>query len=142
MRSAREARSTIRTSPVTIVRTRTPAGEAIVILPEAEFERLRDLAEDAIDARLIDESAARLASGREELLSEADLDALRAAPSPLAFWRRRRGETAAALGNACGLTEEDITALESGTRTVDIAVYRRLARALGIDAEDLVPDAP
>ncbi len=126
---------------MTIVRTRTPSGEAIVILPEAEFERLRDLADDNLDARLISDSAARLASGQEELLSEADLDALRAAPSPLAFWRRRRGETAAALGKACGLAEEDITALETGARTVDMSVYRRLARALGIDAEDLVLDA-
>jgi hypothetical protein len=127
---------------VTIVRTRTPAGEAIVILPEAEFERLRDLAEDAIDARLIDESAARLASGEEELLSEADLDALRTAPSPLAFWRVRRGETAAALARACGLTAEAVTELETGARTADMTVYGRLAEALGIDAEDLVPDAP
>jgi DNA-binding XRE family transcriptional regulator len=127
---------------VTIVRTKTPAGEAIVILPEAEFERLRELAEDAIDARLIDDSAARLAAGKEEFLSEADLDALRVAPSPLAFWRARRGETAAALARACGLAEEELSALEAGTRTADMTVYGRLARALGIDAEDLVPDAP
>ena len=126
---------------MTIVRTKTHSGEAIVILPEVEFERLRDLAEDSLDARLIDDSVARLASDEEVLLSEADLDALRAAPSSLAFWRRRRGETAAALGKACGLAEEDITALETGARTDDMAVYRRLARALGIDAEDLVPDA-
>ena len=125
---------------MTIVRTKTHSGEVIVILPEVEFERLRDLAEDSLDARLIDDSVARLASDEEVLLSEADLDALRAAPSPLAFWRRRRGETAA-LGKACGLAEEDITALETGARTDDMAVYRRLARALGIDAEDLVPDA-
>ncbi|MFC6050789.1 transcriptional regulator, partial [Methylobacterium hispanicum] len=76
---------------MTIVRTRTPSGEAIVILPEAEFERLRELAEDTLDARLVDASQERLRAGTEELLSEADLDALRAAPSPLAFWRARRG---------------------------------------------------
>ncbi|WP_342108990.1 helix-turn-helix transcriptional regulator [Methylobacterium sp. SI9] len=126
---------------MTIVRTRTPSGEAIVILPEAEFERLRDLAEDTLDARLVEDSLARLASGEEEILSEADLDALRAASSPLAFWRSRRGVTASALGKACGLAEADIIALEAGTRIVDMAVYRRVARALGIDAEDLVPDA-
>lgn len=126
---------------MTIVRTRTPSGEAIVILPEAESERLRDLAEDTLDARLIADSAARLASGADELLSEADLDALRAAPTPLAFWRMRRGESTAALGDACGLAEEEVAALETGARTVDTAVYRRLARALGIDAEDLMPDA-
>ncbi len=45
---------------MTIVRTVTPAGEAIVILPEAEFDRLRDLAEDSIDTRTIDASLERL----------------------------------------------------------------------------------
>lgn len=124
---------------MTIVRTRTLSGEAIVILPEAEFERLRDLAEDTLDTRLIDNSAARLASGTEELLSEADLDALRTASSPLAFWRARRGETVAALGSASGLTEQDIAELEMGTRTADMTIYGRIARALGIDVEDLVP---
>ena len=126
---------------MTIVRTRTPSGEAIVILPEAEFERRRDLADDALDARLIDESAARLASGVEELLSETDLDALRAAPSPLAFWRARRGRSAAALARACDLSEAEIAELETGARAADMDVYERLARALGIDAEDLVTAA-
>ena len=111
-----------------------------MILPEAEFERLRDLAEDTLDSRLIDDSAARLVSGAEELLSEADLDALRAAPSPLAIWRARRGETVAALGRARGRTEQEIAELETGTRTADISIYGRIAWALGIDAEDLMPE--
>ena len=125
---------------MTIVRTRTPSGEAIVILPEAKLERLRDLAEDTLDSRLIDDTAARLVSGAEELLSEADLDALRAAPSPPAFWRARRGETVAALGRTSGLTEQEIAELETGTRTADISIYGRIAWALGIDAEDLMPE--
>ncbi len=110
-----------------------------MLLPEPEFERLHDLAEDTLDARLIDASAARSASGEDALLSESDLDALRAAPSPRAFWRAHRGRSAAALGNACGLAEGEITALEAGTRTADLTVYQRLAQALGIDAEDRVP---
>ncbi len=56
-----------------------------------EFERLRELAEDTLDARAIEESQRHLSAGDEELLDEADLDALRAAPSPLAFWRAKRG---------------------------------------------------
>ena len=59
---------------MTIVRTVTPAGEAIVILPEAEFERLRDLAEDGADTRTIEASLARLRTGEDELLTEADLE--------------------------------------------------------------------
>ncbi|WP_375455394.1 helix-turn-helix transcriptional regulator [uncultured Methylobacterium sp.] len=126
---------------MTIVRTKTPAGEAIVILPEAEFERLRELAEDALDERIIDASQDRLRSGTEELLTEADLDALRAAPSPLAFWRARRGTSIDALARDCAVSETTIAALERGEDIADPGLHARLARALGIDIDDIVPDA-
>lgn len=126
---------------MTIVRTRTPSGEAIVILPEAEFERLPELAEDTLDARLVDASQERLRAGTEELLSEADLDALRAAPSPLAFWRARRGASVARLAQVCALDEDEISALERGVGTAEPAIYERLARVLDVDVEDLVPEA-
>ena len=126
---------------MTIVRTRTPSGEAIVILPEVEFERLRALAEDTLDARAIEESQTHLSAGDEELLDEADLDALRVAPSPLAFWRAKRGMTVAALARDSAVPEGQLTTLETGAGTADPAVYERLAQALDIAVEDLVPDS-
>ncbi|MGU3405583.1 helix-turn-helix domain-containing protein [Methylobacterium brachiatum] len=126
---------------MTIVRTRTPSGEAIVILPEVEFERLRALAEDTLDARAIEESQRHLSAGDEELLDEADLDALRVAPSPLAFWRAKRGMTVAALARDSAVPEGQLTTLETGAGTADPAVYERLAQALDIAVEDLVPDS-
>ncbi|SFK63579.1 helix-turn-helix domain-containing protein [Methylorubrum salsuginis] len=125
---------------MTVVRTRTPSGEAIVILPEAEFERLRELAEDALDARAVDASEARLQAGTEELLDEAALDALRAAPSPLAFWRERRGMAASALAQDTAIEPELLAAIERGERAADPATTARLAKILGIDAEDLMPE--
>ncbi len=127
---------------MTIVRTRTPSGEAIVILPEAEFERLRDLAEEAADASSLAASLARLEAGTEELLSADDLDSLRAAPTPLAFWRGKRGVSAADLAGQAGVSEEQVSAVERGENIGDVRLYRRLARALGVEIEDLVPDAP
>ena len=127
---------------MTIVRTQTPSGESIVIMPEAEFERLAALAEDASDLQTLATSQARLASGEDEMLSEADLDALRQAPSPLAFWRGRRGLSTAELAARSGISCADLTATEDGTGTSDIVVLRSLADALGVDLEDLVPAAP
>lgn len=127
---------------MTIVRTRTPSGEAIVILPEAEFERLRDLAEEAADARSLATSLARLETGTEELLSADDLDSLRAAPTPLAFWRGKRGLSAADLARQTGVPAEHLGSVERGESIGDVQLYRRLARALGVEIEDLVPDAP
>jgi DNA-binding XRE family transcriptional regulator len=125
---------------MTIVRTKTPSGDAIVILPEADFERLVALAEDAADARTLQASCNRLACGADEALSESDLDALRRAPTALAFWRGRRGVTTAALARLGGITESALSAMERGERAADIVVYRALAGALGVDPEDLIPD--
>ena len=122
---------------VTIVRTGTPSGEAIATLPEAEFERLRDLAEDALDAKLIDESRAPLAAGNDERLSEADLNALRTAPTPLAFWRERRGFTRPARAQRCAVSEATIDGLGMNVSTAEPALYERLADALGVDVEDI-----
>lgn len=127
---------------MTIVRTRTPSGESIVIMPEAEFERLAALAEDASDLQTLATSQARLASGEDEMLSDADLDALRQAASPLAFWRIRRGLSKAELAARSGISQADLTATEDGTGTSDIVILRALADALGVDMEDLVPAAP
>ncbi|CAA2144045.1 MULTISPECIES: helix-turn-helix transcriptional regulator [Methylobacterium] len=127
---------------MTIVRTQTPSGESIVIMPEAEFERLAALAEDASDLQTLVTSQTRLASGEDELLNEADLDALRHAPSPLAFWRARRGLSTTELAARSGISHADLTAIEDGTGTSDIVVLRSLADALGVDLEDLVPAAP
>ena len=122
---------------MTIVRTVTPAGEAIVILPEAEFDRLRDLAEDGGDTRIVEASLARLRAGEDELLTEADLDDLRAAASPLAFWRARRAVSLEALARQAKLSVAQVAALEAGQATVDAAVVEGLAQVLGVDAEDI-----
>lgn len=124
---------------MTIVRTVTPAGEAIVILSEAEFERLRDLAEEATDARAAEASLERLRAGQDEILTEDDLDALRRARTPLAFWRVRRGLPLDDLAREAGLPIETVTALEAGTVAPEAAVFERLALILGIEAEDLAP---
>lgn len=124
---------------MTIVRTVTPAGEAIVILPEAEFDRLRDLAEDAADTRAIDASRERIAGSEDDLLTEAELDALLRAPSPLAFWRAKRALSLETLARDSGVSTETLAALEAGTVEADSAMAAKVARVLGVDPEDIAP---
>ena len=100
-----------------LVRTKTPAGEDIVILPAAEFERLVDLAEDARDVRDAEKALAEIEAGTAELLSRADVQAYLDSPSPLAFWRKRRGLTQAALAEAVGVSQAYMAQIESGKRT-------------------------
>ena len=81
------------------VRTKTPAGEDIVMMPVADYERLLELAEDLRDSRIAEKVLAEMAAGNVELLTHAEVNALLAAPSPVAFWRkRRRRESLAAAG--------------------------------------------
>ena len=62
----------------------TPGGEKLAILPAEEYEDMRDA--------LIQESAmADYHAGRVGALTLDEVQALLAAPTPLAFWRAKRG---------------------------------------------------
>jgi mRNA-degrading endonuclease RelE of RelBE toxin-antitoxin system/DNA-binding XRE family transcriptional regulator len=116
-----------------VQRIRSPSGEEMVVLSAEDFEDLVDAREAAILAEAI-------RAGRIETLSEAEMDEYLAAPTPLAFWRRRRGLTQAALAAAARVSQPFIAQLEAGMRRGDISTYRRLARALSVTLDDLLPD--
>lgn len=126
---------------MTIVRTKTPSGETIVILPEAEFERLVALAEDATDIRTIAASRDRLGTGDDELLTQDDLDRLRAASTPLAFWREKRGLTVSDVAARVRTDETVIVAMEAEEQMGAIDLYRRLATVLGVEVDDILSTA-
>ena len=121
------------------VMTKTPKGDEIVILSRKEYDRLLVAAnEDATDA-----AVARKAINRnEETLSEAEMDELLAARTPLAFWRKKRGLTQAGLARAAGIAQGFLSEIESGLKTGDVTVLQRIAAALEISLLDLVPDLP
>ncbi|MGH7090600.1 MAG: helix-turn-helix domain-containing protein [Stellaceae bacterium] len=105
----------------------------MVVLSAKDFEDLVDVREAAILAEDI-------RAGRVETLSEAEVEEYLSASTPLAFWRRKRGLTQAALAAAAGVSQPFVAQLESGSRRGDIATYRRLARALSLGLDDLLPD--
>jgi len=73
----------------------SPSGEELVVVPRSEYEDLVD----ALAARKVE---AALAAGREELLTAEEAAALLAAPTPLAFWRKKRDKTQAQLAAEIG----------------------------------------
>ena len=110
----------------------TPKGEELIVLSREEYE-------DLIDARDHALAMAAHASGEDPGLTEAEMDEYLAAPTPLAYWRKRRGLTQAALAAAAGISQPYLAQLESGRRaSADIAVYAGLARRLAVRIEDLV----
>jgi DNA-binding XRE family transcriptional regulator len=93
---------------------------------------------DLIDARDHAVAMRDVAAGTMETLSSAELDQYLAAPSPLAFWRRHRGLTQAALARKIGITQPYLAQIETGRRTGDVRLYARLAAVLRVRIEDLV----
>src|SRR5258708_32987425 len=119
--------------------TRPPKGDEMVILSRKEYDRLLVAAnEDATDAAVVKKAINR----HEETLTEAEMDELLAAKTPLAFWRKKRGLTQADLSRAAGIAQGFLSEIESGLKTGDVTVLQRIAVALKISLLDLVPDLP
>lgn len=122
------------------VRTTTPSGEEIVILPAAEYDRLAGLAEDAIDIAVAERGLADAKAGRGEALTAEEMTALLGAASPIAFWRKRRGLTQMVLAGMVGISQGYLAQIERGKRSGDLSLYRGLAGRLGVGLDDLLPD--
>jgi DNA-binding XRE family transcriptional regulator len=111
----------------------SPSGEELVVVPRSDYENLID----ALAARKID---AALAAGREELLSAEETAVLVLAPAPLAFWRKKRGKTQSQLAAEIGASQNFLSDLERGKAKGDVSLYAKLARSLGVQIEDLLPN--
>jgi DNA-binding XRE family transcriptional regulator len=109
----------------------TPGGEQLAILPASEYEDLRDALAHAT-------AMADYRSGRDEGMLLEELDALMAAPTPLAFWRAKRGMTQARLAKLAGTTQPHVADLESGKHGGSLEIMARIAKALKIKVDELV----
>ena len=75
----------------------TPSGDRMVLIPFEEYERLIEAAEDAADARDVDEIKRRLATGEEELIPAEIVDRIIDGENKLRVWREHRGMSAKEL---------------------------------------------
>jgi DNA-binding XRE family transcriptional regulator len=111
----------------------TPKGEELAILPRAELEALTEAAEHA-------RAVADYGSGRTPGLSPNEARALVTAPSPLAFWRKHRGRTQAALAESVGVAQGYLSDIEKGRRDGPVELWLKLSRALNVPIETLIDD--
>src|SRR5712691_564438 len=122
---------------------KTTGGEELAILPKKEYERLAGLAvdEDVGARRLVSEARAQLATGREILLPKAVVDRLASGKNPIRVLREWRGLTQAELVVAVGITQGYLSDLEAGKRKGPVALHQKIARALGVPIDLLLPIA-
>ncbi len=80
---------------------------------------------------------AAVARGEQEMLAAEETVA---APTPLAFWRVRRGLTQKQPSQTAGVSQSYIADLEAGRRKGDAALLERLVQALRLRIGDLVAE--
>jgi len=111
---------------------------AFAVIPYDEYQALMerlDLLEDLRDSKAFGE---KLARGEEEVIPVEVVERLMAGESPVKVWREHRGLTQEDLGEHVGLSGSYLSQIESGKREGTVRVYAALARALGVDVDDLV----
>ena len=108
----------------------TPDDERLAILPAEQYEEMRDALAHA-------NAMADYRTGRDEGLTSDEVAALLAAPTPLAFWRVKRGMTQAKLAKATKTTQPHIADLESGKHGGSLEMMARTAKALQVKIDDL-----
>ncbi len=124
---------------------RTPKGEELVLLPKAEYERLRRLEreaeteEDAADLRIAERVLTEIKSGKQELVPQPVVQRLLAGENPVLVWREYRKLTAESLAKKAGLSRAYVTQIETGARKGAARSLQALARALKVEIEDLLP---
>ncbi|MFY0634765.1 MAG: helix-turn-helix transcriptional regulator [Vannielia sp.] len=110
-----------------------------VTIPRADYEALLAASELLADIQAHDMARTALATGAEELLPADVANRLIDGDSPLRVYREHRGMTQLALSGASGVNRVQIADIESGRKTGSVATLRRLADALAVGLDDLVP---
>lgn len=123
-------------APVKVQIIRTPSGEALAVLPLADYEALlaaADIDDDALDVAIFDARMLEIASDdTPQLPAEVSRDILRGA-SRLAALRHWRGLTQKELAQRVGITQSYLS---------DIERRRRVGAADTIDRFAAVLDVP
>ncbi len=123
---------------MTVQTLKTPTGDTLVVLPEADYLALISAAEDARDMAAVDAFERRLALGEEELIPSEIANRILDGENRIRVWRDHRGLSAAALAEKAGLAQSYLSQIETGKRSGTIDTMKKLAEALGIGLDDLV----
>jgi hypothetical protein len=118
----------------------------MVLLARADYEALLarargEIDEDAAAARVIACSNAALAAGHEVMLPSDVAEPIMRGENALRVIRKWRGFTRKELGERkTDIGQGMISALEKGTRKGTAAAWKKLARALGVPMQILIPE--
>lgn len=116
-----------------------PEGEALfVVVPVADYERLKRAAEDAEDMR-----AGRAALGYDgpEPVPATVAHRIADGENPVRVWREHRGLKAIELARATGMSAPYLSEIETGKKDGTFRTMAAIAEVLGVSLDDLAPPA-
>ncbi len=116
------------------------AGQKMAMLPMVDYERLIDIVEDKVDAAAAAAAEQRRSEGEEYLPSEM-IDRILAGESALRVWRKHRGMTLDQLAGSVGIRKSFLSTIETGKARGAPALWRALADALNVSADEILPEA-
>ena len=119
---------------------RTEDGSELAVIPRSDYERLVAADEDRADNALADAAERRLVEGEETVPLDM-AKRLLAGEHPVRVWREHRGLRVGELASLAELTQPQVSYIETGKRKGTFETMIALARALGVDVDDLVPMA-
>ena len=111
----------------------------MVTIPKSEYDHLRALEEDLADIQTAIAIESRITSGEEELVPASVVERLINGDPPLRVWRDFRDLSQAALARAADVNRVQIVEIEAGRNSGSVHTLRKLADALGVAVDDLIP---
>jgi transcriptional regulator with XRE-family HTH domain len=107
-------------------------------MPKVQFIKTD---EDVGTARVVRNAREKIAAGREIMVPKAIVDRLAAYENPIRVLREWRAMTQAELVVKIGITRGYLSDLEAGKRKGPVALHQKIAQALGVPIDLLLPIA-
>ena len=105
----------------------------------AELERRLEEAEDEYDALELRLARIEDALLEAEPVPAAVVDRLAEGENPPRVWREHRGLALREVARRAGISAAMVSEIEAGKKEGSIRTLAALARALGVDTDDLIP---
>ena len=118
---------------------KTDGASELVVMPRVEYDRLIAELEDAKDIASAKDFEAREAAGDVEFLPWELAKRLRQGEHPVTVWRDHRGLTQKALAEQAKMTAAQLSEIEKGKKSGSVATLQKLARALSLTVDELLP---
>jgi DNA-binding XRE family transcriptional regulator len=118
-------------------------GEDLVVIARSDYEALLARAgdaasEDAMTARIVDATDAKIARGEDVVLPATVWAAIESGEHPVRAIRKYRGLTQIEVAERAGLRQGYIADIEAGKKTGSATSLKAIAAALGVPLDVIV----